>query len=486
MFCKNCGNKIKDGAKFCAHCGKATTGGNTDTPKDVVKIFTLDLVSYFKNVLPKLKHNRQIVMSWMVLVVMIIIAVLAMKDSSKTISKNINLNDNTKSVVGIWCDNDQGGSRTIFTTDGIVLTNNHVIEGATLCKITIPNSLTGGIEEIYEATPIIVSKLSKKYDVATLKINAAYIDSSGKTWGTYPTNFSSFIIPKTCDVSEPSKLGDSVRVYGYPVTSGGYNLTITDGIISSFSDEGNILTSAQIDSGNSGGLAIDQNGCWLGMPSAVVSGNYQNLGVVIPGNIIQIFLISAPAKLNPSAENTNSVSQLAINPQQTNEQRCQSEFGLNSTWSGEMDKQDSPTCVCQTGYSWDATGKACATEASLKQECRDNFGLGSYSDIDNGKAVCNCSSGYQWNSTMTACVAIPTLTNDQICDQKFNNSYSTPNSDGSNSCSCKSGYYWDNNAIGQDGNCFTPTELNQGCDRSAPGTYWNGKYTSEGIYECAY
>lgn len=530
MFCKNCGNKIKNGIKFCTNCGHVTTHGDIDVSEKVVKIPASALKHFLKNILVKLKENTKTTISWVILVVIIIIALL-LNHNNKTVSKNINMNDNTKSVVNIWCDNDQGGSGTIFTTDGIVLTNNHVINGSTLCKITIPNLLTGGIEEIYEATSIIVPKLSEKYDVATLKINAAYTDLDGKIWGTYPATFSPFILPKTCDVGQPSRLGDSVRIYGYPVTSGGFNLTITDGIISSFTNDGDILTSAQIDSGNSGGLAIDQNGCWLGMPSAVVSGDYQNLGVIIPGNIIQVFLLDVPVKLNPSSENTNSVSEAAINPEETNEQRCQNEFGINSTWSGEMDKKDSPLCMCQIGYSWDATGSVCVTKKSLKQECQNSFGKGAYSLTENGKAVCDCLTGYKWNSSDTTCVVIPSislvsgctttvgysattglscsgngscasasfldtntdkcietasLTNNQLCNQKFNNSYSTANSDGSNSCSCKSGYYWDNNAVGQDGNCFTTAELNQACNKSLTGTHWDGTYGSNGIYVCAY
>ena len=113
--------------------------------------------------------------------------------------------------------------------------------------------------------------------------------SDAKTWGDYPTSFPAYTRPDSCDSSVP-QLGDSIKIYGYPVTSGGYNLTVTEGIISSFSDDGNILTSAKIDSGNSGGFAIDQNGCFLGIPSAVIEGKYQNLGVIISTTIISEFL----------------------------------------------------------------------------------------------------------------------------------------------------------------------------------------------------
>ena len=422
----------------------------------------------------------------------------------------------------------------LFTPDGIVLTNNHVIAGSTSCKITIPDPATGGILKIYEAAPVIVPVLSKKYDVATLKIDASYVDSDGKTWGAYPTTFSPFILPQTCNTNIPSKLGDSVRIYGYPVTSGGYNLTIIDGIISSFADDGSILTSAQIDSGNSGGLAVDQTGCWLGIPSAVVSGNYQSLGVIIPGDVVETFLDNVPAKLNPASSSTNAALESDVTPQETNDQICQGSFGTDSEWSGQMNSKGNPTCLCQSGYSWDASGNSCALQTSLQTECQNNYGSGSYSHTQSGKAVCGCSTGYTWNSDQTACVVqqaetgyqvcadmnatwdgsshasdgsysctcdtgyvsgsdgkscvvAPALTADQQCAQKYNNSYSTIDpTTGSNSCSCKAGYYWDNQTSGQAGNCFTAAALSQECNSKYSNAQWDGKYnTTNGIDECA-
>jgi hypothetical protein len=528
MYCKNCGNKLKDGLKFCTNCGNVKTNAKVDVSEDTPKIpAVIFLESLLKKTLVKLKQNNN--GRWVVgvVVIAIVIIILLVNYNHKRAINNTTIKNNTQSVVDIWCDNGQGGSGTIFTTNGTVLTNNHVITGATSCKVTIPNLATGAIEEIYEATPDITPKLSEKYDVATVQINSAYTDSDGKTWGVYPTTFSPFVLPSTCNTNTPSQLGDSVKVYGYPVTSGGYNLTITTGIISSFADDGNILTSAQIDSGNSGGLAVDQNGCWLGIPSAVVSGNYQNLGVIIPGNIVSFFLNNVPAKLDPSIGNTNSVSEAAVSPDETNDQRCQNDFGANSGWSGEMDKKGNPTCTCQAGYAWDETGDSCASKTLLTQECEDKFGTGAYPVTQKGKAVCDCSTGYEWNSGGTACELTPSvpgctstlgysqttglscsgdgscasgstydssteectvpLTDDQMCNQKFNNSYSTTDpSTGKHTCSCKNGYYWDNENSGQAGSCFTADELNQGCDKASAGTHWDGTYDSNGLYSCTY
>ncbi|HWA51688.1 MAG TPA: trypsin-like peptidase domain-containing protein [Patescibacteria group bacterium] len=196
-------------------------------------------------------------------------------------------------VVDILCNNQSAGSGTILTSDGLVLTNNHVIDQATSCIVTLPDSTTGSPKEIYVGTPQSVPGLSKLYDIATVQINKPYTDSSGKTWGMDPLNFATYKSPDTCKTYTPH-LGDSIRIYGYPVTSGGYNLTITEGIISSFSNDGYILTSAKVDSGNSGGFATSQDGCWIGIPSAVVSGNFQNLGVIIPASTIEDFASRIP------------------------------------------------------------------------------------------------------------------------------------------------------------------------------------------------
>jgi len=309
MYCNNCGKYNAEDSVFCEHCGIRFEDLNRlDTKKEdksrnsnplfrkktlgiiILFIFAgLLLYSYLSN--PQTNNNNQ---------------------NGKDISSSSNShnqaqapqdsNDNLQSVIDISCDNGNGGSGTIFTEDGIVQTNNHVIDGASSCLITLPDKTTGEPNSIYKANPLIIPGLSKEYDIAFLQINNAYTDNNGKKWGKYPTTFHAFISPKACSNYTP-KLGEPIKIYGYPVTSGGYNLTITDGIISSFADNQDILTSAKVDSGNSGGLAVNNNGCYLGIPSAVVSGNYQNLGVIIPSSIINEF-INKITSLTPFVNDT--------------------------------------------------------------------------------------------------------------------------------------------------------------------------------------
>lgn len=481
MFCTNCGNKIKEEDVFCTECGVGIK--KRENTQEDIKIETDSLDRDKKNnekliknkILKKIKLNkREWTIIGIIIITIIVIFFLFYYFKITDVTKNI-----TRSVVNIWCDNEGGGSGTIFSTEGIILTNNHVIEGSTYCLVTIPNPETGKTEEIYEALPVITPVLSKKYDVAILKISDIFVDPDGKSWGTYPLKLSPFVLPKTCDTSKASKLGDPVRIYGYPVTSGGYNLTITDGIISSFTNEGEILTSAQIDSGNSGGLAIDKDGCWLGIPSAVVSGDYQNLGVIIPGSAVKTFINTVPVKLNPIADTIDYTKETISNPEEDNDQFCQSNYGLYSEWTGKLNSKGGPTCTCKTNYSWGATGNTCVLKSALLSECQESYGVGSYSITENGKAVCDCLDGYYWNNGQTSCVPYIAKTNDQICSEKYLNSYY----DGT-SCSCPSGYYWDNNKDGYSGGCYTISALNQSCNNSYLNSVWDGTYATNGSFVC--
>jgi hypothetical protein len=206
------------------------------------------------------------------------------------------------SVVNIYCENTDnpdegsGGSGTIISTDGLILTNSHIIpqddyylnvpeEG---CLIILPDPITGAPKEMYWGTPIVIPDISDNYDLAYIQIYDVYYDSEEKIyWGEYPKIFPAFDDSNRC-ADEDLQLGESVIIFGYPAISGGYSLTITDGIVSSYSD-GLIYTSAKISHGNSGGLAVDKNGCMIGVPAMVSSDEYESLGVIISSDLISQF-----------------------------------------------------------------------------------------------------------------------------------------------------------------------------------------------------
>lgn len=208
------------------------------------------------------------------------------------------------SVVSIFCPiaNDSGGqglwgSGTIWDEDGTIYTNAHVIpkNGQKVlipdsgCLVTLPDPTSGAPTDTFLAKPTnsLPSELESKYDFTELKIYDTYTDTTGRRHGTYPRSFpyyrpTDFIECPNMYSKDPVKLGDKIRILGYPGSSGNSSITITEGIVSNLPDDGEtILTSAKIDAGNSGGLAIDSQGCPVGIPSAVHIGTYDTLGVVL-------------------------------------------------------------------------------------------------------------------------------------------------------------------------------------------------------------
>ncbi len=209
------------------------------------------------------------------------------------------------SVVNIFCpstsnarnESSSGGSGIMLTEDGIILTNSHIIPqnkknilvDETGCLVVLPDSETGQPSEIYLAHPIVIPGISDDYDLAYMQIYDAYYDEeAGKYKGTYPKKFPAFDDTNRCK-NENVKLGEAVRIYGYPAISGGYSLTVTDGVVSSFPGDGLIVTSAKISHGNSGGLAVDKDGCMLGVPSLVSSDDSESLGVIYSMSLVRQF-----------------------------------------------------------------------------------------------------------------------------------------------------------------------------------------------------
>ncbi len=282
MFCINCGNEIKEGSKFCTKCGNSFE--QTQQTEAKKKFFTskkLFLIGGF-----------------------IVVAIFAFFYYQNHSSENIDF-DIASAVVNIYCEGEteeesSGGSGTILTEDGLVLTNAHIIpESAkddiyvdeTLCLVILPDPDTGSSNEIYYAYPIFAGELSDEYDLAFMQIHDVFYDfEEGIAYGEYPKKFPAFAEKNQCG-DDYVKLGEPVRVYGYPAISGGYALTITDGVVSSLLiDEGLIITSAKISYGNSGGLAVDQNGCMIGIPSMVTGDENESLGIIISNDLINEFI----------------------------------------------------------------------------------------------------------------------------------------------------------------------------------------------------
>ena len=168
------------------------------------------------------------------------------------------------SVVTISSSNNGLGSGVIFSKDGYIVTNLHILSSNNI-KVKLDNGKN------YSANII---GIDKNADIAVLKI-ATEDDLT-------PISFAD---------SDTLMVGDKVLAIGNPY---GIGTSVTSGIISATGrDYGNpylqlIQTDAAINPGNSGGALINENGNLIGINSKIFSktGAYQGIGFAIPSNLV--------------------------------------------------------------------------------------------------------------------------------------------------------------------------------------------------------
>ena len=154
------------------------------------------------------------------------------------------------------------GSGVIMSADGVVLTNNHVVEGATKIAVTLSDGRT------FDAK---VVGTDPKSDVAVIRVEAKGLPA--------------------IELGDSSQLrtGDVVLAIGNPF---GVGQTVTRGIVSALGRtnvhitdyEDFIQTDAAINPGNSGGALITTDGKLVGVNTAILSrsGGSQGIGFAIP------------------------------------------------------------------------------------------------------------------------------------------------------------------------------------------------------------
>ena len=168
------------------------------------------------------------------------------------------------------------GSGVIVSSDGYILTNNHVIEGADELKVTLADD---------RDFPARVVGTDPKTDVAVLKIEAEGLPVL------------------TLADSDRVRVGDIAFAVGNPL---GVGQTVTMGIVSAKGRsrlgllervsgyEDFIQTDAAINMGNSGGALIDARGRLIGVNSAIISPSRGNIGIgfAIPVNLARFIMNS--------------------------------------------------------------------------------------------------------------------------------------------------------------------------------------------------
>jgi serine protease Do len=180
------------------------------------------------------------------------------------------------------------GTGIIISSDGIVITNRHVIpDNTTNLQITTNDGKT------YDDVELLAKDPRTNFDVAFLKINGV-----------------NDLKPAVIGDSSQAQVGDGVVAIGYAL--GEYQNTVTTGIISGIgrpvvASDGTgsaeslndlFQTDAAINEGNSGGPLLNMSGEVIGINTAIAS-NAQNIGFAIPINDVkpQIDSILSEGKL---------------------------------------------------------------------------------------------------------------------------------------------------------------------------------------------
>jgi putative serine protease PepD len=183
------------------------------------------------------------------------------------------------SVVYVTSKTDQGeatGSGFVISREGLIVTNAHVVEGATTVSVKVGDGATH---------PASVVGRDESTDLAVLRVQ----DDSGATF-----------TPLTFADSSKLQVGDTTYAIGNPF---GLDHTLTSGVVSALDrqiDAPNgyaidkvIQTDAPINPGNSGGPLLDDHGRVIGVNSQILNGGGDaengnvGIGFAIPSNTVR-------------------------------------------------------------------------------------------------------------------------------------------------------------------------------------------------------
>jgi serine protease Do len=205
-------------------------------------------------------------------------------------------------------------SGVIISSNGYILTNNHVVENTDSVKVNLSDG------KQYEAKVIGTDSTT---DIAVVKINAP-----GETLPAAQLGDSS-----------TARVGDMVIAVGNPLDIG---TTVTFGIVSALGHRNGeleagphplanniIQTDAAINPGNSGGALADMNGRVMGINEAIYSptGNYVGIGFAIPINTAK----DIAAQLIANGKVTRAYVGIAYAPLKGIDSQSRQQLGINLT-----------------------------------------------------------------------------------------------------------------------------------------------------------
>jgi 2-alkenal reductase len=193
------------------------------------------------------------------------------------------------------------GSGVFISSDGYVVTNNHVVEGAAELAVIYAQ---GG-----RASAKLVGT-APDFDLAVLKVEG--------------------LVPGVAVWGDSSELPLGAHVLAIGSALGEYQNTVTSGVLSGFNRElgglrGLLQTDAAINSGNSGGPLINLAGQIVGINTAVVRGDAfsagaEGLGFAIPSNVAEK-VVRRLIESGDARPSFLGIQYKELNPQLANEQQ---------------------------------------------------------------------------------------------------------------------------------------------------------------------
>lgn len=171
------------------------------------------------------------------------------------------------------------GSGIIFTPDGYIVTNAHVVQGARRIQVVLPRPAPDQEGSILQARGDVVGAqlvgTDLETDLAVLKVSASGLPAA-----------------ELAD-SDELRQGELVLAFGSPL---GLEQSVTLGIVSSVARQLTpeapmiyIQTDATINPGNSGGALVDASGRLVGVNTLIFSqsGGSEGIGFAAPANIVR-------------------------------------------------------------------------------------------------------------------------------------------------------------------------------------------------------
>jgi putative serine protease PepD len=199
------------------------------------------------------------------------VAEIAKRDTKSVVEVDATLNNTQSPFPGSSSESSAEGTGWIYDTKGDIVTNQHVVDGATKVRVKFSDGST------YTAT-VVGTDISS--DLAVLHVDAP----------------ASKLVPLTLGDSSALQVGDGVVAIGNPF---GLDSTVTSGIVSALNREisapdntpieGAIQTDAAINHGNSGGPLLNLAGNVIGVTSQIQSdsGGNDGVGFAIPSNTVK-------------------------------------------------------------------------------------------------------------------------------------------------------------------------------------------------------